>query len=75
MMARVEHIERREHQRPHRHGEVRATYSIVNVDGIPHLQIDTYGAADRVIPGKVSQSLQFGPAGIAELRRILGQIG
>ncbi len=75
MMARIKQIRRKDHQRPGRHGEVQATYSITEIDGEVHLQIDTYGAADRMIPGKTSQSLQFGPDGIAELRRILGEVG
>ena len=28
-------------------------------DGKSYLQLDTYGSADRKIPGKVSQSIQF----------------
>lgn len=73
-MARVEAITLREHQRPSRHGEVEATCSVVNVDGVTYLPIDAYGAPDREAPGKVTQSLQFGPAGIAALRQILAGI-
>ncbi len=35
------------------------------------LQIDTYGSSDRQIPGKQSQTLQFGPEAAAQLYRIL----
>lgn len=71
MMALIETMERRDIQRPSRHGEVAATYSVLQIDDETYLQIDTYGAADRQIPGKISQSVQFGPAGVAELRRLL----
>lgn len=70
-MARVENLTPKLIERPSRHGEVEATYSVVEVNGEKMLQIDTYGTADRQIPGKVSQSLQFGPKGIAALRQLL----
>jgi hypothetical protein len=35
------------------------------------LQIDTYGSSDRQLPGKQSQTIQFGPEAAAQLFRIL----
>ena len=70
-MARVESLQPKVSERPSRHGEVEGTYSILEIDGERLLQIDTYGAPGRQIPGKVSQSLQFGPEGIKTLRHLL----
>jgi len=48
------------------------TYSIiVGDDGRKSLQIDSYGSANRKMPGKKSQSLRFSPEAIDQLRRIL----
>jgi hypothetical protein len=41
------------------HGDVNATYSVFGQDERLVLQIDTYGSADRQIPGKKSQTVQF----------------
>ncbi|MCZ0962989.1 hypothetical protein [Paracoccus benzoatiresistens] len=70
-MARVESLKLRLIERPSKHGKVEGTYSVVEVDGEKMLQIDTYGASDRQIPGKISQSLQFGKEGIQTLRNLL----
>lgn len=56
------------------HGATESTFYIVtNLNGDKYLQIDTYGSSDRKIPGKVSQSLQFSPKAIADLKLILEQ--
>jgi hypothetical protein len=66
---------RSEMERNTMHGVVDATYTVFSdPQGQPYLQIDTYGSKDRAIPGKKSQSLQFGPQGIAELRQILASL-
>lgn len=70
-MARVEILEEKEISRPSRHKTVEASFSIVEVDGERVLQIDSYGSPDRVLPGKVSQSLQFGPSAAKQLYEIL----
>lgn len=55
---------------PHR--DVECTYSIVIGDnGKKLLQIDTYGSANRQIPGKKSQSIRFTPEAIKQLRDII----
>ena len=49
-----------------------ATFSVFrDAEGRSYLQIDTYGSATRKMPGKKSQSLQFGPDALAQLRTIL----
>jgi hypothetical protein len=54
--------------------EVECGYkSFVNSDGRRLLQLDTYGSQERVIPGKVSQSLQIDPAMTRELIEILNR--
>ena len=62
-----------EHSTPHT--ELKdCTYSIIyDDDGRKSLQIDTYGSAQRKMPGKKSQSLRFAPEAIDQLRRILSE--
>lgn len=36
-----------------------ATYSVFEEDGKKYVQIDTYGRSERVIPEKISQSIQI----------------
>ena len=43
----------------------------VDVDGTRYLLLETYGAADREIPGKVSQSLHLDRDRAAELKQLL----
>ena len=40
------------------HEKVYSTYSLFTADK-KYFQIDTYGKADRKIPGKLSQTIQF----------------
>ena len=73
-MAKIDVLELADRQRVSLHSTVHATYMLFEHDGLPVLQIDTFGRADRQIPGKVSQSIQFGPEGIAALRKILERL-
>ncbi|MFC0199296.1 hypothetical protein [Paracoccus rhizosphaerae] len=73
-MALVRNLSPRDIAYPKKHREVEATCSIVMAEGEKLLQIDTYGSADRAIPGKVSQSLQFDRQGAEELAKLLQQI-
>jgi hypothetical protein len=43
----------------------------VEVGGTPYLLLESYGAADRAIPGKVSQSLHFDRQRASELKSLL----
>ena len=54
------------------HKQTESTFFLVLDDkGKKYLQIDTYGSDDRQIPGKVSQSIQFSPDAIEQLKKIL----
>jgi len=46
-------------------------FAKVELDGNEYLLLETYGAADRAIPGKVSQSLHIDRQRAAELKRLL----
>jgi hypothetical protein len=75
-MARIENMMVAEMSRNSVHESVEATYAIFQTsDGETYLQVDTYGSPGRAIPGKKSQSIQFGPNGIAQLKQILEEIG
>ena len=71
MMARVDVLQPREPKRTNVHGEVEATFHVFEEAVETFLQIDTYGAPGRQIPSKVSQSIQLGAAGRAELLKLL----
>jgi hypothetical protein len=45
----------------------------VEIDGAAYLLLETYGAADRAMPGKVSQSLHLDRHHAAELKALLEQ--
>ncbi len=48
-------------------------FIIYNDEGKKYLQLDTYGSDDREITGKVSQSIQFSPEAIKELKQLLAK--
>jgi hypothetical protein len=58
-MAVVRNFDVKELDRTSKHSEVRATVSLVEDCGERFVQIDTYGSAGRLMPGKVSQSLRL----------------
>jgi hypothetical protein len=70
-MARITAMEKTEANRPSIQREVRATYQIFKQDGTKFLQIDTYGSADREVPGQPSQKIQFDKQFAKELIPIL----
>ena len=71
-MALVRKLEKLSMLRNSEHGEVECTYTIFRDNaGQRYLQIDTYGSSRRQLNGKKSQSIQFGPEAIGELRRLL----
>ncbi len=71
-MAIVRLIEHQPLQVEPPHKEVAATYAIVRGEGGERcLQIDTYGSADREMPGKKSQSIRLTPEAIAQLRELI----
>lgn len=74
-MARVDILEPVQMNRNVVREPVQATYATFkDEDGQVYLQIDAYGSPERAIPGEQGQSLQFGPEGLAALRRIPEEI-
>lgn len=73
-MALIRHLKKSTMDRNSLHGEVEAAYSVFENDGRYILQIDTFGSDEREIPGKKSQTIQFGPEGLSQLRKILDDI-
>ena len=55
------------------HGDVECGYTVFEQAGRRYLQLDTYGSSRRVIPGKVSQTLQFDEDGARRLKRLIEQ--
>lgn len=54
------------------HKSTECNYYIVrDISGKKYLQIDTFGSEDREFTGKVSQSIQFSPDAIKQLKQIL----
>ena len=45
----------------------------VEIDGAAYLLLETYGASDRAMPGKVSQSLHLYRQRAADLKALLEQ--
>ena len=60
-MARlnIDTIKKIEKERVTVHTKVNATYSVFEENGEKYVQIDTYGKSDRVIPEKISQTIQI----------------
>ncbi|MCC5971009.1 MAG: hypothetical protein JJU15_13770 [Pararhodobacter sp.] len=51
--------------------QVECRYLIAESNGKKVLQLNTYGSADREIPDKLSQTLQFDERGAADLFSLL----
>lgn len=71
-MALVHHLQKGYKEKDSIHRSTECSYYIVhNKKGEKFLQLDTYGSAEREIPGKISQTIQFSPEAIEQLRQIL----
>ena len=70
-MALIKAFEEKRRDRQTIHDAIDATYSVFERDGRTFVQIDTYGRAEREVPGKVSQSLQLDEKSARELFDIL----
>lgn len=71
-MAKINNLHRGFKEQPSVHDNVDATYYILDFPtGNKILQIDSVGRRSRKIPGKVSQSIQFSPEAIRQLKKIL----
>jgi hypothetical protein len=53
------------------HDPVECGYLVFEHGGERYVQLDTYGSSERVIPGKVSQSIQFDAQAAAALKRLI----
>jgi hypothetical protein len=73
-MALIRRLEKTLAQRDNVHQETSCHYKVFSDhNGTKYLQIDTFGSASRKIKGKTSQTMQFGPEAIEQLRDILDQ--
>jgi len=73
-MAVVQNIGKGFKDRDSIHKKTECSYYIVyDKTGMKYLQLDTYGSDEREIPGKVSQSIQFSPEAIKQLRELLAK--
>ncbi len=70
-MALISRFEERPLEPSRIHDGVVCGYAVAQVGGRRIIQLETYGSADRKMPGKVSQSLQLDEDGASELIRIL----
>jgi hypothetical protein len=70
-MALITKLEQVNKERTSVHKQTDCTYTIFTENGIKYLQLDTFGSEDRQTPGKISQSIQFGPESISQLKEIL----
>ncbi|MGA2668817.1 MAG: hypothetical protein ABSF32_07855 [Ignavibacteria bacterium] len=71
-MALVKKLEKiiKEHTRVHSGTD--CTYVVFSdSNGDKYLQLDTVGSKNRQMPGKISQSIQFGPEAIKQLKDII----
>jgi hypothetical protein len=70
-MALVSHLEQLTIEGGAEHRPVECTYAVISDKMGRYLQIDTYGSADRKMPGKKSQSIRLTTDAIRELRAII----
>jgi hypothetical protein len=70
-MALIKHFDSVPSDSQRVHGPVTCGYRTFTADGRRILQLDTYGSADRMIPGKISQSLQLDADSARELLKII----
>ncbi len=75
-MALIRRLERSSKERNQIHEEVDCTYTDFadSKSGDRFLQLDTFGRPGRDIPGKVSQTIQLGRDGAAQLKQIIEQV-
>ena len=70
-MALIRSFAEKKPERESRHTEAEATWYVGGVGDTKFLQIDTYGSPNRVIAGKVSQSIRLDARAARELRALL----
>lgn len=70
-MARIREMRPIQKDRNSVHAPVECSYSIFRSGGQTYLQLDTYGSADRLLHGKVSQSIPFDEASARQLKQLI----
>jgi hypothetical protein len=70
-MARITSFERKSMDRNSIHDEIEASYTTFERDGRRFIQVDSYGRAEREMPGKKSQSIQLDEKSARDLFDIL----
>jgi hypothetical protein len=70
-MALIKSFEEKRVDRNSIHDAIEATYTTFERDGRGFVQIDSYGRAEREIPGKKSQSIQLDETSARQLFQIL----
>ena len=70
-MALVREIEKHYGSRNRLHVATVGKYKVFRVEGETYLQINTFGSPARESREHPSQTMQFGPEGLAKLREIL----
>jgi len=70
-MALIKSFEQKSMDRNSIHDGIGATYSTFERDGRRFIQVDSYGRAEREVPGKKSQSFQLDEKSARELFDIL----
>lgn len=70
-LINIEQFNRIEKNRNAVHKTTVATFTVFEDNGQKYFQIDTYGTAERVMPEKVSQSIQLDKSMAKELVDIL----
>ena len=70
-MVLIRKFEKLDAERNQLQGEVEAKYAVFERDGKGFVQINTYGRADRKLPGKLSQTIQLDRQGAEALVAIL----
>jgi hypothetical protein len=70
-MALIVSFTEKKPERESKHTEAEATWYVGGAGITKFLQIDTYGSSDRMIAGKVSQSIRLDARAAAKLRALL----
>jgi hypothetical protein len=70
-MALIKSFSEKKPDRDSKHTEAEATWYVGGVGDGRFLQIDTYGSSDRMIAGKVSQSIRLDSRGARQLRALI----
>ena len=73
-MALIKSFTEKKPERESKHTEAEATWYAGGEGDTRYLQIDTYGSSERVIAGKVSQSIRLDARAARNLRMLLDRV-